>query len=141
MQTIIVGQVVKRFGISVALVVWPLVSLGCIYVVGVSPTLMAVSAVDVFNRVASYGMSVPAKEMLFTVVGKDAKYKSKSFIDTVVTRGSDAVSGNLYIFISGYLLLGTICVGLVPLVVGGAIAGWWLGQKRKQLAEGLDIPQ
>ena len=136
MQTIIVGQVVKRFGISVALVVWPLVSLGCIYVVGVSPTLMAVSAVDVFNRVANYGMSVPAKEMLFTVVGKDAKYKSKSFIDTVVVRGSDAVSGNLYTFISGFLVLGTICVGLVPLVVGGAIAGWWLGQKRKQLAVG-----
>ena len=141
MQTIILGQVVKRLGVSVALVVWPLVSLGCIYVVGVSPTLMAISAVDVFNRVANYGMSVPAKEMLFTVVGKDAKYKSKSFIDTVVVRGSDAIASNLYTFISELLLLGTICVGLVPLVVGGAIAGWWLGQKRKHLAEGLDAPQ
>jgi len=48
---------------------------------------MAVSAVDVFNRVANYGMSVPAKEMLFTVVGKDAKYKSKSFIDTRTAGG------------------------------------------------------
>ena len=140
-QTIVVGQVVKRLGISVALIVWPIVSLGCIYVVGVSPTLMAVSAVDVFNRVANYGMSVPAKEMLFTVVGKDAKYKSKSFIDTVVVRGSDAVAGNLYTYISSFLVLGTICVGLVPLVVGGAIAGWWLGQKRKELAEGLDLTQ
>ena len=133
-QTIVLGQVVKRFGISVALVIWPLVSLACIFVVGVSPTLMAVSAVDVFNRVANYGMSVPAKEMLFTVVGKDAKYKSKSFIDTVVVRGSDAVSANFYNLISPFLLLGTICVGLVPLVVGGVIAGWWLGQQRKQLA-------
>ncbi len=134
-QTIVLAQVVKRFGISVALVIWPLVSLACIFVVGVSPTLMAVSAVDVINRVANYGMSVPAKEMLFTVVGKDAKYKSKSFIDTVVVRGSDAVSANLYTFISSFFVLGTICVGLVPLVLGGAIAGWWLGQKRKQLAE------
>jgi AAA family ATP:ADP antiporter len=141
MQTIILGQVVKRFGISVALVIWPLVSLACIYVVGVSPTLIAVSAVDVFNRVANYGISVPAKEMLFTVVGKDAKYKSKSFIDTVVVRGSDAVSANLYTAISSFLVLGTICVGLVPLVLGGAIAGWWLGVKRKQLAEGLASPQ
>lgn len=140
-QTIVVGQVVKRFGISVAMVVWPLVSLGCICVVGISPTLMAVSAVDIFNRVANYGMSVPAKEMLFTVIGKDAKYKSKSFIDTVVVRGSDAVSGNLYAFISPLLALGAICVGLVPLVVGGAIAGWWLGQKRKQLAEDFDGSQ
>ena len=140
-QTIVLGQVVKRFGISVALVIWPVVSLACIFVVGVSPTLMAVSAVDVFNRVANYGMSVPAKEMLFTVVGKDAKYKSKSFIDTVVVRGGDAVSANLYTEISKFLILGTICVGLVPLVLGAAIAGWWLGQKRKQLAEGLDSSQ
>ena len=134
MQTIIVGQVVKRLGVSVALVVWPVVSIGCIYVVGLSPTLMAVSAVDVFNRVANYGMSVPAKEMLFTVVGKDAKYKSKSFIDTVVVRGSDAVAGNAYTFLSSMLVLGMICVGLVPLVIGAAAAGWWLGQERKQLA-------
>ena len=140
MQTVVVGQVVKRLGISVALIVWPVVSLGCVYVVGVSPTLMAVSAVDIFNRVANYGMSVPAKEMLFTVVTQDAKFKSKSFIDTVVVRGSDAVSGNLYTFISSFLVLGTLCVGLVPLVVGGAITGWWLGQKRKQMAEGFGAP-
>ncbi len=133
-QTALVGQVVKRFGISTALVVWPLVSLGCIYVVGVSPTLLAVSTVDVMNRIAHYGMSVPAKEMLFTVVGKDAKYKSKSFIDTVVVRFSDAASATLYTLISHWVLLGTICVGLIPLVVGAALAGWWLGQRRKLLA-------
>ena len=131
-QTVVISQVVKRLGISVALLIWPLVCLVCIGVVGVSPTLMAVSAVDVFNRVANYGMTVPAREMLFTVVGKDAKYKSKSFIDTVVVRGSDAVAGNLFFFIRPLLTLGVICVGLVPLVIGAAIAGWWLGQKRKE---------
>ena len=138
-QTIVVSQVVKRFGVSVALLIWPLVCLACIGVVGVSPTLMAVSAVDVFNRVANYGMTVPAREMLFTVVSKDAKYKSKSFIDTVVVRGSDAIAGNLFYAIRPLVALGVICVGLVPLVIGAAIAGWWLGQKRKQLTENPEL--
>lgn len=137
-QLVLVGWVVKRCGVSVALIVWPIVCLGCIYVIGVSPTLMVVSAVDVFNRVTNYGMSVPAREMLFTVVGKEEKYKSKSFIDTVVVRGSDALSGNLYTVVSGYFVLATICVGLVPLVLGSAIAGWWLGQRRETLSRHSD---
>ena len=51
-----------------------------------------------------------------------------------MVRGSDAVAGNAYTFLSSMLVLGMICVGLVPLVIGAAAAGWWLGQERKQLA-------
>lgn len=129
-QTLIVGQVVRRLGVSAALMVLPIVSLICITVVGVSPTLLAVSAVDVLNRIASYGMTVPAKEMLFTVVGKEAKYKSKSFIDTVVVRGSDALSGNLYGIIPKPALLKVLVFAVVPLVLVNAGVGWWLGRKR-----------
>ena len=120
MQTLIVSRVVKFLGVSVALIVGPLVSLTCMAGILTSPTLLLVSVVDVVNRLATYGVTVPAKEMLFSVVDDESKYKSKSFIDTVVVRGSDVLAGNLPLRE----------VHIIPLIIGGGVTGWILGRLR-----------
>lgn len=123
MQTLIVSRVVKFLGVSTALVIGPIVSLTCMAGILASPTLLLVSFVDVVNRLAGYGVTVPAKEMLYSVVDDESKYKSKSFIDTVVVRGSDALAGNLPLK----------AVHIIPLTIGCGIVGWLLGQKRAKL--------
>ena len=120
MQTLIVSRVVKFLGVSVALIVGPLVSLTCMAGILTSPTLLLVSVVDVVNRLATYGVTVPAREMLFSVVDDESKYKSKSFIDTVVVRGSDALAGNLPFK----------AIHIIPLTVVCGVTGWILGRKR-----------
>ena len=47
-------------------------------------------------RSAEFALANPARETLFTVVTREQKYKSKSFIDTAVFRGGDAASGWVY---------------------------------------------
>ena len=123
MQTLIVSRVVKFLGVSVALIIGPIVSLTCIGGILASPTLLLVSIVDVVNRLAAYGVTVPAKEMLFSVVDDESKYKSKSFIDTVVVRGSDALAANASLN----------AILIIPLTIGCGVTGWILGQKRAKL--------
>lgn len=130
MQTLIVSRVVKFLGVSVALVIGPAVSFSCVIGILVSPTLLLISVVDVVNRLAGYGVTVPAKEMLFSVVDEESKYKSKSFIDTVVTRGSDALAGNIPL----------LAVHVIPLTILCGGVGWMLGKQRsKRQSCGKDI--
>ena len=123
MQTLIVSRVVKFLGVSMALLIGPMVSLTCLVGILSSPTLLLVSIVDVINRLATYGVTVPAREMLFSVVDDESKYKSKSFIDTVVVRGSDAMAGNLPFK----------AVYIIPITVACGATGWILGRRRAKL--------
>ena len=123
MQTLIVSRVVKFLGVSMALIIGPTVSLACMMGILASPTLLIVSVVDVINRLATYGVTVPAKEMLFSVVDDESKYKSKSFIDTVVVRGSDVMAGNLPFK----------ATHIIPLTLVCGLTGWILGRRRAKL--------
>ena len=65
------------------------------------------------RRVAEYAVAKPAREMLFTVVDQESKYKAKNVIDTVVYRGGDllaasAASGVLAYGLSGLAVLGVV---------------------------------
>ena len=123
MQTLIVSRVVKFLGVSMALVIGPVVSLTCMVGILLSPTLLLVSVVDVVNRLATYGVTVPAREMLFSVVDDESKYKSKSFIDTVVVRFSDALAGNLPFK----------AIHIIPITLVCGVTGWILGRQRAKL--------
>jgi AAA family ATP:ADP antiporter len=69
---------------------------------------------QVLRRAADYGLGKPTREMLFTVLNPESKFKSKSFIDIVLHRGTDAVAQWLYVPIAALGLAGVswICVGL-----------------------------
>jgi len=54
------------------------------------------AVVAVLGRSVEYGICNPAREVLFTAVNREDRYKAKSFIDTVVRRGGDSASGALY---------------------------------------------
>jgi AAA family ATP:ADP antiporter len=91
-QLFITGRVAQRLGVGVLLVAVPLVVVAGFLALALAPTFAVLAVVMVVRRAGEYGFVRPGREMLFTVVPTEAKYKAKNFIDTVVYRGADAVS-------------------------------------------------
>jgi len=92
-QAGVTGVLLTRVGLGFALAVLPALSVAGFLALGASPTLAVLVVVGVTRRAVHYAVERPAREVLFTVVGPEEKYKAKSFVDTVVYRGGDAASG------------------------------------------------
>lgn len=93
LQVAVTGRVLSRFGLAAALGLLPALSAAGFLGLAAAPILPVVVAFHAARRSAHFAVERPAREVLFTPVSPGAKYMSKSFIDTVVYRGGDAVSG------------------------------------------------
>ena len=134
-QVFLTGRVVKYVGLPVTLVLLPLlVGIGFV-AVGFAPVLGVLVVFQIVRRAGNYAINKPAREMLFTVLGREEKYKAKNFIDTVIYRGGDAVSGWVYAgFRAAGLSLSSIAFVAVPLAALWGIIGYKLGKHRERLA-------
>jgi len=92
LQSAAFARLVRWLGLGAALAFHPLVALLGLLAVAAAPALVVVAAVQGLRRVTHYSVERPAREVLFTVVGRDARYQAKSFIDTIVYRGGDALA-------------------------------------------------
>jgi AAA family ATP:ADP antiporter len=101
MQLLAFSRLAAWLGPAGTLVAMPLVSLVGFAVLGAEPVLAVLIAFGVIRRVGEFAISKPAREALFTVVPREARYKAKNFIDTVVYRGGDALSGWLFAGLAG----------------------------------------
>ena len=96
-----------------------------------APILTVLLALQVFRRGGNYGLTRPAREMLYTQVTREERFKAKPVIDIVVYRGGDAASGELFSYLTEGIGLGLAAVA----VVGSGIAalwsavGVWLGRR------------
>jgi AAA family ATP:ADP antiporter len=100
-QGLVVGWLIRRFELTGALVAIPLVSLASFFALAAGPVLLVLAAGQVLRRAGEYGIAKPSREVLFTVVDAETKYKAKNFIDTVMQRGSDLVGVWLFAAIHG----------------------------------------
>jgi len=115
------GRLIARFGVGRAAAALPLVFALGFAVLAFAPMLFAVVAFQAIQRAANFAISNPAREILFTVLEREEKYKAKNVIDIVVFRGADALSGWLFSALRGAgLELSAISLATVPL------AGLWL---------------
>ena len=114
-QAFVTGRLVKLAGVRFGIGLLPVLSVLGFVALGIAPTLIVLMAVQAVRRAAHYGIERPSREILFTDVNREERYKSKSFIDTVVYRASDA--GTAWMS-SGLQALG---LGAAPLA-GTAIA-------------------
>jgi len=95
-QFFITSRLIARLGMSGTLVLIPALLAGGFVILGSAMGLVLFAAVQVAQRSMNYGILGPAKEMLFTVVDRELRYKSKNFIDTVVYRGSDVTASWIF---------------------------------------------
>ena len=89
---------------------------------------------QVLRRAGNFAFARPTREVLFTVVPREDKYKAKSFIDTVVYRLGDQLGAWSY---AGLGLLGAGMTGIalvaVPISCAWLVNGWWLGRKQEKM--------
>ena len=102
--------------------------------------LVLFAAVQVAQRALNYGLLGPVKEMLFTVVDRETKYKSKNFIDTVVYRGSDVTASWIFkgLMMAG-LSIGQVAWVYIPILTIWGITAWHLGKTYTRLKDQLDM--
>ncbi|WP_437673219.1 NTP/NDP exchange transporter [Sorangium sp. So ce131] len=120
-QVLVTGRLMTRVGLGVALAVVPVVTGVGFAALAAQPTLWMIAAFQGLRRAIHYAVDRPAREILFTVVAREEKYKAKSFIDTVAFRGGDAASAWT---LSGLSALGLKAAGLSLLMV--PVAGVWV---------------
>jgi AAA family ATP:ADP antiporter len=132
-QLLITGRVAQRLGIVVLLTAVPLIIAGGFLWLAFMPTFAVLAIVMVVRRAGEYALVRPGREMLFTVVAPEAKYKAKNFLDTVVYRGGDALSAWLKALVD---MLSTMPA--IAAVGGAAIALLWAYTGRA-LARGVGL--
>ena len=121
-QCFATGRLMPWLGVGATLAFLPLFTLLGFLALAAAPTLMVLVAFQALRRAANYAVSRPAREVLYTVVPREQKYKAKNVIDTVVYRGGDAVSGWAYWGLATGLGLGLGAIALVAV----PLAGLWL---------------
>ena len=130
------GRIIRRLGIALSLATLPLVCVLGFAAVGFAPTLVAIAVFQILRRTSNYAIARPCREMLYTVLPRNAKYKAKNFIDTFVYRAGDQVGAWSYAGL-GALGFGAAAISLValPLAAVWLGIGLWLGRRQTSLAD------
>ena len=127
----VTGRIVSRVGMPVALGLMPILVCAGMLILAFAPMLTVLLALQVFRRGGNYGLTRPAREMLYTRVTREERFKAKPVIDIVVYRGGDAVSGTLFAFLTDGIGFGLAAVAMVGAGIAAAWTGVgvWLGRK------------
>lgn len=127
-QLLMVKFAVRRFGIGWTLAVLPLVSIVGFALLAANPVFMVIAVYQVVRRSITFGLSKPANDMLYSVVSREAKYKAKNFIETLIYRGGDVVSTWTIRSLAGIGLTGLSIVCL-PLGILWTALSVWIGRE------------
>ena len=138
-QVFLTGRVAQKLGVGVLLVAVPLiVAVGFVWL-AMAPTFAVFVVVMVVRRAGEYAFVRPGREMLYTVVPAEAKYKAKNFIDTVVYRGGDAISAwvkrglDLVADHPAMAMLIGAGIALAWAFTGGLLGRWQRGKEAENL--------
>ena len=125
------GRLATRFGMPTTLALIPVLMIGGWVVVALSPVLAVLAGLQIARRAGNYAITRPGREMLFTAVDPDTRFKAKPVIDIVVYRGGDMLTAWFYTFLTTTLAMGTAGIAAVAAVVAGiwAGAGVFLGRR------------
>ncbi|HYH09008.1 MAG TPA: MFS transporter [Thermoanaerobaculia bacterium] len=134
-QALITRQVLTRFGLRTALVAAPAVIGTGLAILALAPRLVFIAFLQVVHRAGEHGFTRPGREVIFTTVDAEERYKAKNFIDTFVYRGNDALIAWV---IDGLHAIGAGLSGIAALGVavaaGWAANGYTLGKKHDHKA-------
>jgi AAA family ATP:ADP antiporter len=107
------GRLIARFGMKFALLLNPVIMVCAFLAIAFSPVLLLLGSMQIVRRVAEYAVAKPAREMLFTVVDQESRYKAKNVIDTVVYRFGDVSAGWVSALIHPYGVTGLALLGVL----------------------------
>jgi AAA family ATP:ADP antiporter len=118
---VVTGRLTTRFGLGVTLALVPVLMIGGLLAVAVVASVWIVVFAQVALKAGNYAITRPGREMLFTLVDRETRFKTKPVIDTLVYRIGDSLSAWSFTALSEGLGL-----GMSPLaLVGAGIAAVW----------------
>ena len=115
------GRIVTKFGMPATIAMVPIMICIGLLVLAISPLLGVVMVLQIIRRAGNYAVTRPAREMLFTLVNQETRFKAKPVIDIVAYRGGDMLTAWLFTGLTQGLGLGLAAVA----AVGAGIASLW----------------
>ncbi|MBO1113828.1 NTP/NDP exchange transporter [Bordetella petrii] len=136
-QVFLTGRIAQRLGVGVLLTAVPLLLVAGFLWLALAPVFAVFAVVMVARRAGEYALVRPGREMLYTVLPAEQKYKAKNFNDTVVYRGGDAISGWVkrgVDMIADQPAL-ALCIG-AGIALAWAATGAWLARWQRRIEAG-----
>ena len=138
-QILATGQLLKRFGTGLAAAALPAIFVIGFLAVFLAPTLSVVLVAQVAQRWFHFSVATPARQVFYTVLGREEKYKAKNLIDVVIYRGSDALYSWVFDSLQWLgLKLGTIALVAAPMAAVWLILSAALGRAQERRAKLID---
>ena len=143
-QSFATAPLLRLIGVALTLALIPALSVLGFGALAAAPSIVAIVAFQVLRRAGNYAIARPTRELLFTVVSREDRYKAKNFIDTFVYRAGDQVGA------WSYALIGGIGWGAKGVAVCGAVVSvawlinsFWLGRRQESLSarEPISAPE
>ncbi|EEF27814.1 hypothetical protein RCOM_0451290 [Ricinus communis] len=123
-QLTLTGRILTIAGVTTAICSTPVVAFLILIVVAVWPTWVSVAICEALRKVLTYVVTRPGRELLFTVVSQEKKYKAKMCIDVIVQRLGDAIAAGMYklLFSTLHRRTSTVSLYALPKVI---LIGKW----------------
>jgi len=134
-QAFLAGRLLKWLGVGVTLAILPALSAVGFTAMGVAPTLTLLVVFLTLRRAANFSFARPAREILFTVISREDKYKAKNLIDTFVYRAADQIGAwSMPVMASMGLGLGGVSLVAAPITAIWMFVSLWLGRKQVRMS-------
>jgi len=134
LQSLATGRLAAAFGLGPALTAVPVLTGAGLAALAAVPSIWVLAPLQAVRRVGHYALERPARDVLFTVVPREEKYKSKGFIDTVVYRGGDLLAAWTYALLAG-MGLGprALALSAVPATALSLSVALWLARRERRM--------
>jgi len=134
-QLVLTAPLIRLVGIGGALVALPLATVAAFTAMALAPLPATVALAQGLRRAVEFAIVRPGREVLWTVVSREEKYKAKNVIETVVYRGGDAASGWLSVGLTALGAgFGLLAMFIVPFAGLWAWLCFWLAKRQAQRA-------
>ncbi|KAJ4844325.1 hypothetical protein Tsubulata_021203 [Turnera subulata] len=135
-QLTLTGRILTVAGVTVAICAAPITAFSNLIAIAVWPTWVAVAVCETVRKVVTYVLTRPGRELLFTIVSEEEKYKAKVCIDVVVQRLGDATAAGMYklLFSTLHGRTSTVSLYALPVCILWIVTAFHLGQRQIQLA-------
>jgi AAA family ATP:ADP antiporter len=132
------GRIAKYLGLPFTLASVPVLIGAGMLLLATAPMIGVVVAIQIIRRAGNYAISRPAREMLFTAVDREVRFKAKPVIDIVIYRGGDMLNAWAFTALTQGLGLGLAAVALVGAGIAAcwAATGIYLGRRFNRMNQG-----
>ena len=128
------SRISSKFGLSTSLSLVPFLIAGLFLLLSLNPAVVFILGLQLVRKSGNYAITRPAREILYTGVSREARFKTKPIIDVAVYRGGDVFwIWSIALLGDGYLnlgLSGKLWIGALIAALWGGL-GIYLGKKHE----------